>query len=163
MINKNITTTEKINFPLLELMDGESTIIIPESHDLTPRTFFISYFNNSYNVVENETDKSHRVDKDVIEDLSSLSFEDEEICELLVYIHECLHLRNIRKKYKHIAASIKMIYRTEESAISLLKKFKDLSIDEVVEVMTSKSPAKTFKEMTYLFDSDDYGDGNHEE
>jgi len=160
----SIINTKPINYPLLGLPEGESTILIPDvtSQELIPRTFNVYYSKNTFRVIESEYEGKHQISKDFVSELVNLGFEDEEICELFIFIHECLGERNLSIGYKEIAKVIKVISSKESSPINIFRKFKQMTIDEVVSVMVSKRPYRMYEEITSYYEEDDYSDGNSE-
>lgn len=161
----NIINTELINFPLMGLPEGESTVLIPDvtSQELIPRTFNVYYSKDTFRVIESEYDGKHQISKEVVSELIKLGFEDDEICELFIFIHECLHERNLSKGHKEISKVIQEIALKESSPISIFRKIKQMTIDEVVQVMMSKRPYITYNEISSYYEEDDYSDGNKNE
>ena len=149
---------------LISMTPNTSLVILPDttSQMLIPRTFEISLLDNTYKIVESVNNKTHKISKDLVEELSSVGFEDEEICELFVFIHEVLAEWDVRLKHEHIANQLRDICLRFNNPVMIINNFKSMTYENLVKVMNSKDAYNTYLRLTSLDVEDDYSDGNHE-
>lgn len=152
------------NYPLTQLPDGETSIVIPDItvKDLIPRTFAVSTIGDIFRIVESENSKIHQISKNTVNELVEFGFEDDEICELFVTVHEALVERGKYFEHEKIEEIIKEISEKEPSAISMLRKVKQLDTTEIVSIFMAEKPYIKYHNITAMYDTDEYGDGNHE-
>ena len=151
----------KENFPLMELPEGETFAIIPDviMRELIPRTFLVTIIGDVFAIVESENSKLHQVLRDDVKYLNSLGFEDEEICEMFVSIHEHLDEHSVHLEPEEISKILFTICSKQNSPIDMFRKFKQLDTNDVVSIFKANNPLAMYEELTSLYDDeDDYDD-----
>lgn len=160
----SVTHYESSKKRMIELKEGEKLDILPPSNFLVGRSYLAVRDGDGYTVIETEYGDEHIISYPFVKLLSDLDFDDEEICEIFIHVHESL------KKYskengmdfeqEEIAEQLAPIILNYNPRENILNEFLKLRIEQIYKIMVAKDPYKKFNSFIKINSSDDYDDGN---
>ena len=131
---------------LLNMPLGSIIQFFAQNNELISRNFQAFYsLDGEYELVDLDYEEAHRVSRETIEILNSYNFRDEEICELILSIHEKLEGEDWLNNHDTLTQVLNNLFVNITSPDYFISIIHNMSREDMISILVSTNPFYTFQ------------------